>query len=123
MEGSLNPLTRGISVMRRNDFEPMPFRCDIAHDGDAVRITLAGELDLDSTSKVEPLLRENGAQRRVLDLRELTFMDSSGLRLILSAHSAARREGTMLQIVPGPPAVQRVFQICGVEDELLFVGP
>ncbi len=50
-------------------------------------------------------------------------MDSSGLRLILSAHSAARREGATLQIVPGPPAVQRVFQICGVEEDLLFVGP
>ena len=62
-------------------------------------------------------------RQRVLDLRELTFMDSSGLRLILSAHAAARRDGAILEIVPGPPSVQRVFQICGVEDELRFVAP
>ena len=83
---------------------------------------LAGELDLGNIGQVEPVLREAGVRRRVLDLRELTFMDSSGLQLILAANAAARREGWALQIVPGPPAVQRVFQICGVQDELPFVA-
>jgi anti-anti-sigma factor len=103
--------------------EPEPFRCDVAREGEVVRITLAGELDLSSAAEVEPVLREPGTAQRLLDLRELTFMDSSGLRLILSAHAAARREGRSLEIVPGPPAVQRVFQICGVEDQLRFVAP
>ena len=110
-------------MIHRSDCEPVPFRCDVDHDGEVVRIRLAGELDLDAAGKVEPLLRENGAGKRVLDLRELTFMDSSGLRIILSAHAASRRMGAKLEIVPGPPAVQRVFQICGVEDELSFVAP
>src|SRR4051812_6331075 len=109
--------------MHGTDAEPVPFRCDVAREGEVVRITLAGELDLATAAKVEPLLREDGAERCVLDLRELTFMDSSGLRLILAAHAAARRDGSTLQIVPGPPAVQRVFQICGVEHELRFVTP
>src|SRR3954451_1822572 len=111
-------------VAQRMDSEPERFRCDVAHDGEVVRITLAGELDLATATEVEPALRPNGAKgarRRLLDLTELTFMDSSGLRLILKAHSAARREGWSLEIVPGPPTVQRVFQICGVEDELRFV--
>jgi anti-anti-sigma factor len=103
--------------------EPEPFRCDVARDGEVIRITLAGELDLASAGEVEPILRATGPEPRLLDLRELTFMDSSGLRLILSAHAAARREGRSLEIVPGPPAVQRVFQICGVEDQLRFVAP
>jgi anti-anti-sigma factor len=101
----------------------VPFRCDVHREGGVVRIVLAGELDLASAAQVEPLLHDGGAERRLLDLRELTFMDSSGLRLILSAHAAARREGVALQIVPGPPAVQRVFEICGVGDELRFVAP
>ena len=92
-------------------------------EGDLLRIALAGEFDLSGTAKVEPVLREPGVGRRLLDLRRLTFMDSSGLRLILSANAAARREGWSLQIVPGPPAVQRVFEICGVRDELPFVAP
>ena len=109
--------------MHRTDTEPVPFRCDVAREGEVTRITLAGELDLSSAAKVEPLLRDKPTEQRLLDLRELTFMDSSGLQLILAAHAAARREGATLQIVPGPPAVQRVFQICGVEHELRFVTP
>lgn len=107
----------------RIEFEPQPFRCVVARDGEVVRITLAGELDVATTPEVEPVLRAKGVRQRLLDLRDLTFMDSSGLRLILSAHAAARRDGGILEIVPGPPCVQRVFQICGVEDELRFVAP
>jgi len=110
----------------RTDFEYPQFRCDVSRDGDVLRIALAGELDLATSETVAPVLREppeDGVERRLLDLRELTFMDSSGLRLILAAHAAARREGWSLAIVPGPPAVQRVFEICGVEDELRFVAP
>jgi anti-sigma B factor antagonist len=106
----------------RMESEPEPFRCDVARDGDVERITLAGELDLSTTPEVEPVLRSNGVPQKVLDLSRLTFMDSSGLRLILAAHVAARREGAILEIVPGPPSVQRVFQICGVENELRFVS-
>jgi len=102
--------------------EPESFRCEVARDGDVARITLAGELDLSTTPEVEPALRVNGVRQRVLDLSDLTFMDSSGMRLILAAHVAARRDGVILEIVPGPPSVQRVFQICGVEDELRFVA-
>jgi anti-sigma B factor antagonist len=107
----------------RTEPEPRPFRCEVAHEGEVVWIALAGELDLASAPKVEPVLRDSAGRQKVLDLRELTFLDSSGLRLILAAHAAARRDGAILEIVPGPPAVQRVFQICGVEDELRFVAP
>ena len=105
-----------------------PFRCDVERDGDGLRITLEGELDLATAPEVEAALREpvdgDGTPgRRVLDLRGLTFMDSSGLRTILSANGAARRDGWTLQIVAGPPAVQRVFEICGVTDGLRFVDP
>ena len=103
-----------------------PFACRVDRDGDGVRITLEGELDLATAAAAAAALREdvNGdAPRRVLDLSGLTFMDSSGLRAILSANGAARREGWTLAIVPGPPAVQRVFEICGVTDGLRFVDP
>jgi anti-sigma B factor antagonist len=106
--------------------ETKSFRCDVACDGGAERITLEGELDLATVPAVEAALREPvdpGTRRRVLDLRGLTFMDSTGLRTILRANGAARREGWTLQIVAGPPAVQRIFEICGVVDGLRFVDP
>jgi len=103
------------------------FRCDVARNGDGVRITLEGELDIATAPEVEAALRdaagEPAAGPCVLDLRALTFMDSSGLRTILSANGAARRGGRQLRIVAGPPAVQRVFEICGVTDGLRFVEP
>jgi anti-anti-sigma factor len=104
--------------------EPKPFRCDVAREGDVVRITLEGELDIATSPTVEGVLREpcdNGIQRRVLDLSRLTFMDSSGLRIILKAQASSRRDGWALALVPGPPAVQRIFEITGVKAGLSFV--
>jgi anti-anti-sigma factor len=105
-----------------------PFRCDVARDGAGVRITLEGELDIASAPALESALGDSGngdgpPERRVVDLRGLTFIDSSGLRAILVANGAARRDGWKLQIVAGPPAVQRVFEICGATDGLCFVDP
>ena len=113
---SVTALTRGIDAK--------PFRCDVARDGDDLRITLEGELDIATSPQVEAVLHEpcdDGVRRRVLDLAGVSFMDSSGLRIILSAHAAARREGPSLALVPGPPSVQRVFEITGMKDELHFV--
>jgi anti-sigma B factor antagonist len=113
-------------VVSSRGVEPKPFRCDVARDGDVVRITLEGELDIATSPAVEGVLREpcdDGIRRRVLDLSGLTFMDSSGLRTILSAQASSRRDGWALALVPGPPAVQRIFEITGVKDRLRFVEP
>ena len=103
------------------------FRCEVVRDGTVVRITLEGELDIATAPEVEAALRDvadgPSSEPCVLDLRGLTFMDSSGLRTILSANGAARRDDRRLRLVAGPPAVQRVFEICGVADGLRFVDP
>jgi anti-sigma B factor antagonist len=57
----------------------------------------------------------------VLDLRKLKFLDSTGLRLIWSAHSRARRCGRRLRIVPGSDAVRRIFRLTGMNERLDFV--
>jgi hypothetical protein len=54
----------------------------------------------------------------VVDLRELEFMDCSGLRVVWAAH---RREGERLVLVRGPDHVQRVFEISGLVTLLRFV--
>jgi anti-anti-sigma factor len=50
----------------------------------------------------------------------LTFIDSTGLRLVLEWDSVARRDGLRLRLRPGPPAVQRVFEVTGVIERLPF---
>ena len=49
-----------------------------------------------------------------IDLRQLTFLDSTGV----AADSYARRDGWSLTIVKGPPQVQRVLEICGLTEVL-----
>ena len=105
---------------------PELFSCDVGqHDGyDWVRP--AGDLDLDTVHRVESALfalREQGAGNLVLDLRGLTFMDSTGLRLVIRWHTAATEEGFRFAIVPGPDVVQRVFRLTGMDAHLTVAEP
>jgi anti-sigma B factor antagonist len=85
-----------------------------------------GEIDLASVEELATTLRElreNGFHHLVLDLRGVTFMDSTGLRLILTWDDASRRDGIEFRLIPGPPIVQRLFEITGVAGQLPFVDP
>ena len=55
----------------------------------------------------------------MLDLRDLTFMDSTGLRLVIRWDTAAREQGFRFAIVPGTDIVQRVFRLTGMDDSRL----
>jgi anti-anti-sigma factor len=89
---------------------------------DSVRVAVSGELDLSSALTFEEELRRIEDQSRhpllVLDLRALKFMDSTGLRLILSAHARALKCGRQLAIVQGGEAVRRIFRLTGVHERL-----
>jgi len=85
-----------------------------------------GELDMATGTILERTLRDlidSGFDRLVIDLRRLAFMDSSGLRLLLRWDETARRDGTELSLIPGPPEIQRVFEMTRLLDRLTFVDP
>src|SRR5579871_2919446 len=89
----------------------------------AARIALEGELDLAGAHQLETQLDEierGDAARLVVDLRGLTFIDSTGLRLLLQADARARERGCELVLLPGEPSVQRVFEVTGALDVLHF---
>jgi anti-anti-sigma factor len=89
-----------------------------------VRVVLTGELDISSAGKVEEELTRVEAgdpELIVLDLRGLEFMDSSGLRTIVSADSRAREGGRRIAIVRGPAAVQRIFDVTRLDERLALV--
>jgi anti-sigma B factor antagonist len=86
-------------------------------------ITLEGELDLDGVERVtEELERAEASDARqiVLDLSGLTFLDSSGVRLIVCANLRSRANGDRLRLIRGSTRVQRVFELTGVLDRLPF---
>ena len=103
------------------EFEP--FRCEVDPDRASVRVRPVGELDLATVPIVDAQLSElvaAGFTSLVLDLRELRFLDSTGLRLLLTWHKKARAEGVDLRVIPGPAPVQRVIEVAGVAHILPF---
>jgi anti-sigma B factor antagonist len=103
--------------MSFNPAEFEPFRCEVDPDRESVIVRPVGELDLATAPIVDSQLSElvaAGFQSVVLDLRKLCFMDSTGLKLLMSWEARSRAEGIALRMLPGPPAVQRVFQVAGV---------
>jgi len=97
------------------------FRID-SHDRDGVtHVALAGEFDLAAIEQFESAIGKLEAEQppaMVIDLSELRFMDSSGLRALVMADQRARNAGRRLAIVPGPPPIRHVFEITQLEGRL-----
>ena len=97
----------------RPDFE-QPFECSCT-DGtlNAAWVRVAGALDIATTPRLTQTLREAQARLVVLDLRELSFIDCSGVNAIVEAGSRARRLGRQLLRLRGPEQVERIFSLTG----------
>jgi anti-sigma B factor antagonist len=89
-------------------------------------IALAGELDLACAPLLADLVRGlaegdgDGVTAVTLDLRRLTFIDSTGVRATLSVRELCRARGYGFFVIPGPRQVQRVFEIAGLLEVLPF---
>jgi anti-anti-sigma factor len=94
-----------------------------ARDG-LVHVTLRGELDLSTVAKVEDELKVVEADAPpviVLDLKRLSFLDSTGLRCLVTADQRAQENDRRVVLVRGPDPVQRVFTITRLEERLEMV--
>ena len=94
-------------------------------DGDAVKLTLRGELDMEHAYTFDEELRRVEALEPkcvCLDLRELSFLDSTGLSRIVAARKRARKARRRLVLVRGPAAVQRVFQLTALDESFEIVN-
>jgi anti-anti-sigma factor len=81
----------------------------------------AGEIDIASAGTLEcrvAELTEAGFGHVVVDLRRVSFMDSTAIRLLLFEHRRARAAGTRFSIILGDDDVCRPLQIAGVVDHL-----
>ena len=103
---------------------PLAFTTALTSAGDAL-ISLTGELDLSGAvpleEEIDRLVAADGIARIVLDLRELEFMDSSGLRMVALTARRLDSEDRSLVLVRGRDAVQRVFAITRMDEHLTFV--
>ena len=94
----------------------MPFAISVVRDRDEVAVVPVGDLDLATADTVGQEVREvkaAGAAHIVLDLRQVEFIDSTALRMLLSLRNDAKRNGYALMLVPPGPAARRIFELTG----------
>jgi len=102
---------------------PPEFAVEVDAAAGGVRtVRPSGELDIGTAPKLERALLEDRepGDRIVLDLADLEFIDSTGLRVIVQAAAAAQQGRWELRLRHGRPAVRRVFEISGVLGALPF---
>jgi anti-sigma B factor antagonist len=102
---------------------PAAFEVAVEPAREVVRVKPVGELDLATVSVLEDQVRELlavGFEQLIIDLRGLSFMDVSGLRLLLSLARHARHEGWRLSLIQGSVPVRRLFALTDTTRQLPF---
>ena len=100
------------------------FRLEVRSQRQTTIIAVSGELDLASSPALQEELDRvsaSDAEMLIIDLRELDFMDSTGLSVLVRAHQRAEEQGRQLAVVKGPQQVQRLLSLTGVSDRMTVV--
>ena len=96
----------------------------VAREGDGMVVALVGELDL-STCPVASALFDSvdwdSLEQLTVDLRQVKFIDSTGLHMLLSLRDATRSRAVSLRLIAGPERVQRVFELTGTTVQFAWV--
>jgi anti-anti-sigma factor len=97
---------------------------EVRDENHAVVIGVSGELDLASSPALEDELERVAASDTplvIVDLRQLEFMDSTGLSVLVRFHQRATETGQRFGVVRGPQQVQRLLSLTGVAERLTLV--
>jgi anti-sigma B factor antagonist len=96
----------------------LQFTAQIESRNGVTRIALEGELDIATAPVLSDVLARFEAESAVgimLDLRDLTFVDCSGLRTILAARERSKANGHRFILVGAGSVARRVFELTGTE--------
>jgi anti-sigma B factor antagonist len=110
----------------RDAIDIPPFRLATRPDGDRVIVEVHGELDLETVEAVSRQvheLRAQAARSIVLDLRALSFIDSSGLRLLLQLDAEARSDGFEFALIEGDGPVRRLLELTNLTADFRHADP
>jgi anti-sigma B factor antagonist len=96
---------------------PTPFSVAVeSMNGNAV-VVLAGELDMDTAPQLirilEPLV-EKGPTEIVLDFSGVTFVDSSGIAVLVGSQNQLSEQGRRIRVRAPRPQALRVFEVTGL---------
>jgi anti-anti-sigma factor len=105
---------------------PPPFHVDVRPERDIVRVVPVGELDLATAPRLERELhdlRDSGFDHVVLDMHDLSFIDSSGIRVVLAEQRFANDGDRRFSLVGVPPVIHRALEVCGLLEHLDIQRP
>ena len=118
------PIGTPVSELDQTLFSPAPapFDVSVEQTEDGVVVRARGELDLSTAPTLEHALDgvDVGSDACLIDMTDVTFMDSSGLRLLIIAAENAQAAGRRLSIVPSS-AVSLVIEQVGLRATLPLV--
>lgn len=103
-----------------------PFRCEVSYRPGRWTLALFGEVDLAAKPKLDAVIaavRAVPTQAVTLDLRGLSFMDSTGLHAVVRLEALCRNQGFELSVIEGNKAIQRTLEFSGVQDLLNALEP
>ena len=104
---------------------PPEFRILTHESGSQVEVAIHGGLDLATAPQLDAELARvavlDGIELVVVDLRELAFVDSTGLESIVRFQASARGWGIELAVVRGPRAVEQLFAVMRLDQRLRIV--
>jgi anti-sigma B factor antagonist len=110
----MSVLTRSTNVAGRPTLEVQDRVCAGRHS-----VAVSGELDLSNVHELDVVVRRlcaSGTTAVTLDLSKLDFMDSAGLKFVISASEDAHARGCAFSVLVGTGQVRRVMEICGLLD-------
>jgi anti-sigma B factor antagonist len=101
----------------------MTFSAEVARRSDASVVTMKGDLDIASEARATAQLERamDGCGLLVADLRELSFLDSTGVRVLLSAHLRAQERGLRFGVVRGDGMIARLLEVTRISDRFPVV--
>ncbi|GAB1689153.1 STAS domain-containing protein [Krasilnikovia sp. M28-CT-15] len=105
----------------------MPFDCTLQLADDTVIVSPEGDVDIHTSAAVREVLREVVASRTggriVVDLSDVTFLDSSGIGVFVAAKRAADARGLELRLRNPGPVVRMVLEVTRLLGELVEQAP
>ncbi len=101
---------------------PTEFKIEQSSAPDGTRtLSIAGELDIATTPRLEQEANRaiaDGAKTVVIDLADLSFIDSTGLRAFLRLNELAARDDWRLRMIRPSEQVRTILRVTGTENEL-----
>lgn len=100
---------------------------DIDRSGTANIVQMHGEVDLDAADEVLETLKgtilDGSPERVIVDLYDVSMLDSTGVGALVAAHNLATEQGVKLVVINARGIVQRVLRIAGVLETLTSTTP